>query len=104
MPTAWHHRTSGPMPGSSRPALPPADLRHVLEHTRAIWDDLRGARVLVTGGTGFIGRWMVESLLAANEAHALGVQCFVLTRDASALDRAAPHVPRHPSVRVIQGD
>ena len=57
------------------------DLDHVLEHTRSLWDDARGSRIFITGGTGFVGTWLVESLLWANARLGLGLSTVVLTRD-----------------------
>ena len=47
--------------------LPPEDLEHVLAHTRDFWEEIRGERLFITGGGGFFGTWLVESLLWANE-------------------------------------
>src|SRR4051794_20351440 len=92
------------MPGISSQPLPARDLDHVLEHTQGVWEELPGARLFVTGGTGFFGRWMVETLLRADDALSLGAEATLLTRDPSAFAAAAPHVAGHPAVTLVGGD
>ncbi len=56
------------------------DIAHILEHTRELWEELRGSSIFVTGGTGFFGRWMTESFRAANAQFNLGATMVVLSR------------------------
>src|SRR5580658_3413790 len=81
-----------------------ADLDHVLNHTAGLWDDLRGQRLFMTGGTGFFGCWLLESFAWANERLALGAEAWVLTRNVEAFARTAPHLARRPDIRFHPGD
>jgi nucleoside-diphosphate-sugar epimerase len=80
------------------------DLDRVLDDTAGLWDDLRGARILVTGGTGFFGCWMLESLLWANDRFGLDASAVVLTRNARAFWGKAPHITSSPAVTLYEGD
>lgn len=80
------------------------DLDHVLAQTGGLWEELRGARLFVTGGTGFFGCWLLETFLWANDHLTLGASVVVLTRDGSAFARKAPHLAGHPSVTLHDGD
>lgn len=92
------------MPGSSALPLPQRDLDHVLEHTRDLWEEMRGGRLFVTGGTGFFGRWMLESFLRANDELGLSAEAILLTRDPRGFAGAAPHVAGHRAVTLQAGD
>ncbi len=81
-----------------------ADLDHFLEHTRPFLEDLRGARIFITGGTGFIGCWLLESFAWANEKLNLGAQALVLTRNFEAFQKKAPHLASRPDIRFHRGD
>jgi dTDP-glucose 4,6-dehydratase len=80
------------------------DLDEVLARTGDLWNELRGARIFLTGGTGFFGCWLLETLLWANEARQLDASVVVLTRDRRAFENKARHLARHPSVTIHEGD
>lgn len=81
-----------------------SDLNHVLEHTRELWENLRGERIFITGGTGFFGCWLLESLLWANDHLNLDCRVTVLSRSPDVFRTKAPHLAENNSVSVIQGD
>jgi dTDP-glucose 4,6-dehydratase len=68
------------------------------------WERLAGRRVLLTGGTGFLGRWVLASLLHARRSLSLGGEVMVLTRDPDAFARSAPWLASDPAVRLVAGD
>lgn len=80
------------------------DLDHVLVHTHALWDVIRGARCFVTGGSGFFGKWLLESLLWANDRLRLDVRVEILTRHPEQFTAAMPHLAAHPSLVLHRGD
>ena len=80
------------------------DLDHVLAHTGDVWPALRHASVFLTGGTGFVGTWLVESLLWAEDRLHLGVQATVITRNPEAFARKAPHLAAHSALQLVEAD
>ncbi|WP_425229443.1 NAD-dependent epimerase/dehydratase family protein [Sphingomonas sp.] len=68
------------------------------------WSRLKGARLFVTGGTGLLGRWLLETLRDADRRLDLGVQATVLTRDPAAFAARAPHLADYPAFRFVTGD
>jgi len=86
------------------PSIPEADLEHVLAHTRGLWEPLRGSHLFVTGGTGFFGRWLLESFAFANQRLDLGAQMTVLTRDPVAFKQRLPEVAGQSCLTFVKGD
>ena len=80
------------------------DLERALAQAPGTWAELRGARVFLTGGTGFVGSWLLETLLWANDRLSLGASVVVLTRDRHAFTHNTPHLANHPCVAVADGD
>lgn len=80
------------------------DRSHILAQTEGLWDDLRGERIFITGGTGFVGSWLLDAFCAANRAHALNARAVVLTRDPERFRRREPELGNDPAVELLQGD
>lgn len=80
------------------------DLEHIFVKSREVWESLRGARIFITGGTGFIGRWLLESFAWANRKLGLGAEVVILTRDYESFCAKAPHLIADPSINFHVGD
>ncbi len=84
--------------------LPRRDLEHVLAYTAHVWDEIRGKRIFLTGGTGFFGSWLIETFTAANERLSLEAELLVLSRNPEAFKTRSPHLAACPSIKVLKGD
>jgi dTDP-glucose 4,6-dehydratase len=69
-----------------------------------VWPDLRDARVFLTGASGFVGSWLLESLLYANDQLSLGIKVTALVRDRAAFTERLPHLAALQAVRLHVGD
>lgn len=85
-------------------AVSAADRQHMVDRAADLWNDLREARIFITGGTGFVGTWLLEALTAANSAYRLGVRAVVLTRDRARFASRAPHLADDPCLAYVDGD
>src|SRR5581483_6915122 len=86
------------------PELFVEDREHVLSHTTGLWEEMRGGRLFITGGTGFFGCWLLETFTYVVDRLGLGASAVVLTRNPAAFARKALHLAAHRAVRLHQGD
>lgn len=80
------------------------DLDHILKHTEGLWEELRGQRIFITGGTGFFGCWLLESFAWANDKLHLNAEALVLTRNYETFFKKAPHLATNPAIKFHIGD
>lgn len=74
------------------------DLTAIDRQLAPYWAGLGGARIFMTGGTGFIGRWMLEALAFSD----CDAEVVILSRDPDAFAARAPHLARR--FQFIAGD
>ena len=76
----------------------------MFEGLAADWPKLAGKTIFMTGGTGFIGRWMLEALVDADRRLGLGVRVKIITRDPEAFAAKAPDLAAYPALEFVRGD
>ena len=69
-----------------------SDLETVLEQTRDCWEQARGERIFITGGTGFLGAWLLESFVLIRRALQLDTRVTALSRRPEAFRARMPHL------------
>jgi nucleoside-diphosphate-sugar epimerase len=84
--------------------LPRQDLELILERTGALWDELRGQNLFITGGSGFFGCWLVESFCFINRLLALNAHATILTRHPGAFAEKCPHLASDHAITLQHGD
>jgi dTDP-glucose 4,6-dehydratase len=78
------------------------DFADIVERSRDDFEALRGARVFITGGTGFVGTWLVRALYAADRTLGLQLRVELLTRHPTAFKVRQPTLAAW--VTMIEGD
>ena len=62
-------------------SLPIDDLQYISKHLRNIFSELKNKTILITGGTGFFGKWLVETLSYLNQTEKLNLKVILITRN-----------------------
>ena len=80
-----------------------ADIEKIVS-AKLSWHKLQGKTVLVTGATGFIGSFIIHSLMRKNETDSLGVKILALVRNADTARAAYGEYEKEGSLSFIEQD
>lgn len=84
--------------------IDPTDLALVVDQAHNDLMALRGARVLVTGATGFVGSWLLESAAYANRVAGADLRLFALVPPQFDIAKESPHLLGLDGVTFVRGD
>jgi nucleoside-diphosphate-sugar epimerase len=85
--------------------IPLEDLDYIFHNTKDIWEPLKGKSIFLTGGTGFFGKWLLESFIYVNEKLGLNAKIISLSRNPEPFIKEYPFYNEHKnSVRFVKGD
>jgi dTDP-glucose 4,6-dehydratase len=85
-------------------ALVRSDSEAVLAGRVGALDALRGTQLFISGGTGFLGAWLLELISVLNGQHGFGMGVTVFSRNARSFAARWPHLGRQGWARFQDGD
>ena len=80
------------------------DLEHVISHSGLLWSRIKNKRIFITGGTGFFGKWMLESFAKVNVDLTLKAELHVLSRNPKPFLNEYSHLSKEQGIFYHQGD
>ncbi len=84
--------------------LPVEELNDVMNLVGSRWERMRGQRLLLTGGTGFIGKWLLATFLHANRRMDLSARVVVLSRNPEDFLKKFPEMRFAEEIEWLTGD
>ncbi|MDD4737493.1 MAG: NAD-dependent epimerase/dehydratase family protein, partial [Kiritimatiellae bacterium] len=88
----------------SRHSIIAEDVQVLLSALRPLCSELEGRKIFLTGGTGFFGKWLLESFLRVNKIFELKAQVTVLSRHPNEFLAQNPWLATESCVTFLQGD
>ena len=85
-------------------SLSQTDLSHILQYTASLWPAAKNKHFFITGGTGFIGKWLLESFVHINRQLCLNCQMLVLSRSPEKFLQKYPHFRQFSEITFQQGE
>ncbi|MFD1256124.1 NAD-dependent epimerase/dehydratase family protein [Mucilaginibacter terrae] len=80
------------------------DLELILKDTSHLWEGINGENFLITGGTGFFGKWLLSSFSYINTKRSLNNKLYVLSRNPSSFLKQHPEFSDLNDIIFIEGD
>src|SRR5262245_11622922 len=75
-----------------------------LQRTAGVWEALRGEAVVLTGASGFVGSWLMESWRLAERAYGLGSRMIAVSRDPGRVRERRPWLAEDRSIVWVAAD
>ncbi|EKD53786.1 MAG: hypothetical protein ACD_60C00153G0006 [uncultured bacterium] len=85
-------------------SVPNEDLAHIWDKAPRSLSRLHDSRIFITGGTGFFGLWLLQSIAYAVNYFGLKTEVTVLTRDHHTFLNKVPHLAKMPWLHFLLGD
>lgn len=78
------------------------DLNLIIDRSKKSLEMIKSKSIFITGGTGFLGKWILETLIHANTNFNYNIKTTVLSRNPEKFHTNFPHLTR--GVNFVSGD
>ncbi len=65
----------------NRASLPSQDIKEIISKSQPFLEQLSKSEILIAGGTGFVGRWLVTTLIEASKIYNIKIHLLVRNRE-----------------------
>ena len=80
------------------------DINDIIGHGESLWGELSNKNIFLTGGTGFIGIWILNTIIQLNNKYNTNIKVTVLTRDKNRFKKKYPEVFNSKNILFLEGD
>lgn len=80
------------------------DCLRILDGRDNTLEPLRGSKLVVVGGTGFVGTWIAEMVAALNDGYQSGINLTLISRSTDQFANRLPHLGNRPDIKLIKSD
>lgn len=80
------------------------DVDHLSFHLKSSVAKLANKKIFITGGTGFFGKWLLETFKILEDQYHLGCSIVVLSRDPDKFQKSYPDFANCQFIKFIKGD
>lgn len=80
------------------------DCLHILNGREKDIAQLRQSKLVVIGGTGFVGTWIAEMVAALNDEYKFGIKLSLISRSTDQFASRLPHLANRADLHLIKSD
>lgn len=80
------------------------DINDIIENGKYFLGELNNKNIFLTGGTGFIGIWILKTIIQLNHINNANIKVTVLTRDVNRFKKKYPEVFNSKNILFLEGD
>lgn len=77
------------------------DYRDIINNLNFKVTKIKNSKIIISGGSGFIGKWLIGSLLNLNNIYKLNLKIYIISRNSKNFEKNYPFLKKEKSINFI---